>query len=50
MITIEVKPLGTITPTFEKYIESLGIEIIIEHIQKPALLGTARIIRNALSC
>ena len=34
----------------EKYIESLVIEIRIEHMQKSALLGTARIIRKALSC
>ena len=35
---------------FEKYIESLGIEIKIEHVQKSALLGTARIIRKVPSC
>ena len=34
----------------EKYIESLVNEIRIEHMQKSALLGTARIIRKALSC
>ena len=42
--------LGTTTTKFEKYIESLGIEIRIEHVQKLALLGTARIIRKILSC
>ena len=50
MITIEVRAVRTITPIFEKYIESLRIEIRIEHVQKSALLGTARIIRTALSC
>ena len=29
--------LGTITAALEKYIESLGIEIKIEHVQKSAL-------------
>ena len=50
VIPIVVGALGTITTKFEKYIESLGIEISIEHIQKTALLGTARIIRKVLSC
>ena len=49
-IAIVVGVLGTIATKFEKYIESLGIEIRIEHVQKSALLGTARIIRKVLSC
>ena len=47
---IVVGSLGTITTKFGNYIESLGIEIRIEHVQKSALLGTARIIRKVLSC
>ena len=39
-----------ITTKFEKYIESLGIDIRTEHVQNTALLGTARIIRKVLSC
>ena len=50
MIAIVVRALGAITKKFEKNIESLGIEIRIEHLQKSALLGTARIIRKVLSC
>ena len=50
VIPIVVGALGTITTTFEKYIESLGIEIRIKHVQKLALLGTARIISKVLSC
>ena len=46
MIAIVVRALGAITKKFEKNIESLGIEIRIEHLQKSALLGTARIIRK----
>ena len=49
VIPIVVGALGTITAKFE-YIESLGIEIRIEHVQKSALLGTARLIRKVLSC
>ena len=50
VIPIVVGALGTITIKFEKYIESLGIEVRIEHVQKSALLGAARIIRKVLSC
>ena len=50
VIPIVVGGLGTITTKFEEYIESLGIEIRMEHIQKSALLGTARIIRKLVSC
>ena len=50
VIPIVVEVLGTITTEFEKYIESFGIEIRIEHVQKKALIGTARIIRKVLSC
>ena len=46
MISIVVGSLETITTKFEKYIESIGIEIRIEHVQKSALSGTARIIRK----
>ena len=42
VIPIVVGALGTITTKFEKYIESLGIEIRIEHVQKSTLLGTAK--------
>ena len=50
VIPIIVGTLGTITTKFGKYIENLGIEIRIEHVQKSALLGTARTIRKVLSC
>ena len=40
VISIVVGALGTITTKFEKYIESLVIEIRIEHVQKLVLLGT----------
>ena len=50
VISIVAGALGTITTKFEKYIKSLGVEISIEHVEKSTLLGTARIIRNVLSC
>ena len=50
VIPIVVGVLKAITAKFEKYIESLEIKIRIENVQKSALLGTARIIRKALSC
>ena len=50
MIPIVVRVLGTTTTKFEKYTESLGTEIRIEHVQKSALLGTARTIRKVLPC
>ena len=46
VIPIVVGALGTVTAKFEKYIERLGIEIRIEHVQKSVLLGTARIIKR----
>ena len=49
VIPIAVGALGTIIRKFEKYIESLGIEIRIEPVQKSTLLGAARIIRKVLS-
>ena len=50
VIPIVFEALGTITTKFEKYLESSGIEIRIEHVQKSGLLGTTRIIRKVLPC
>ena len=47
VIPIVVGALGTITTKFEKYFQSLDIEIKIEHVQKSALLETARIIKKS---
>ena len=49
MIPIVVGAFAAITKKFEKYTESLKIEIKIEHVQKSALLTTARIIIKVLS-
>ena len=45
-IPIVVGVLGTITTKFEKYIESLGIDVRTGCVQKSTLLGTTRIIRK----
>ena len=50
VIPIVVGALRTIRTKFEKYIEKLRIEIRMEHVQKLALLGIARIIKKVLSC
>ena len=50
VIPIVVGALQTIRAKFEEHIESLGIDIRIEQVQKSALLGTARVIRKVLSC
>ena len=37
-----------ITTPFEKYVKEFGIEMRVEHVQKPALLGTVRVLRLVL--
>ena len=49
VIPIVVGALGIIITKFEKYIESLGIEIRTEHVQKSSCSGTVRITRKVLS-
>ena len=49
LIPIVAEALGAITKTFGNYIESVGIEIITEHVGISALLGTARKTRKVLS-
>ena len=51
MIKVEVIPvvigaLGTATKDFEKWIEKLDLDLTIEALQKPCLLGMARIKRS----
>ena len=46
VIPIIVGALGTVSKDLENYIEQLGITIWLEHLQKTALLGTARILRK----
>jgi len=45
VIPIIVGALGVISNRFEKFVMEAGIQNRIEHVQKTALLGTARIFR-----
>ena len=48
VIPIIVGALGAMSKDLENYIEQLEITIRLEHLQKTALLGTARILRKVL--
>ncbi|XP_063593739.1 uncharacterized protein LOC134770710 [Penaeus indicus] len=45
VIPVVVGALGAITNWLGKFMQEIGIEICIEHVQKTALLGTARVLR-----
>ena len=48
VIPVVVGALGTITKNLDKWIEKIGIKIKTEHLQKTAILGSARILREVL--
>ena len=48
IIPVVVGALGAITNLFGKCMQEIGIDIRIEHVQKTALLGTARVLRLVL--
>ena len=48
VIPVVIGALGTVTKHFEKWIEKVDLDLTIEALQKPCLLGTARIIRKVL--
>ena len=48
IIPIVVGALGAITNRLGKFMQEIGIDIRIEHVQKTALLGTARLLRLVL--
>ena len=48
IIPTVVGALGAITNRFGKFMQEIGIDIRIEHVQKTALLGTARLLRLVL--
>ena len=45
VIPIVVGALGAITTRIKKCVKEVGIEMCVEHEQKTALLGTARVLR-----
>ena len=50
VILLVVGALGSISSGFGKYIAAIRIEMKVEHAQKTALLGTARVLRLVLGC
>ena len=48
VVPVVVGALGAISTGFEKYITAIEIEMRVEHVQKTALMGTARILRLVL--
>ena len=49
VIPVVIGALGAISDKFDKHTEEIGVQIRLQVIQKTALLGTARILRNVLS-
>ena len=49
VVPVVIGTLGAVSDKFDKHIEKLGTTIRLEVIQKTALLGTARLLRNVLS-
>ena len=48
IIPIAVGALRAVSKQFEAYIKAIGIKMNVEHAQKTALLGSARILRLVL--
>ena len=48
VILIVVGALGAVSRKLDNWIEKLDVHMIAEHLQKTALLGTARILRRSL--
>ena len=48
VIPVVIVALGTVTKQFKKWIQKLDLKITVEMLQKPCLLGTARICRRVL--
>ena len=48
VIPVVIGSLGAVAKEFDKWIEKIGINLRAGHVQKTALLGTARILRKVL--
>ena len=48
VIPVVIGALGTVTKNFDKWLEKLELDLTVEMLQRPCLLGTARIIRKVL--
>ena len=49
VVPVVIGALGTVSDMFDQHMEKLGTTIRLEVIQKTALLGTTRLLRNVLS-
>ena len=49
VIPVVIGALGTVTKHFEKWIEKLDLDLTNGALEKPCLLGTAKMIRKVLS-
>ena len=48
VISVVIRALGTVTKDFKKWIEKLALDLTVEALRKPCLLGTTRIIGKVL--
>ena len=48
VVPIVVGALGAVTPNLSKHLDAIGVTTWIELLQKAALLGTARLLRQVL--
>ena len=48
VMPVVIGALGTVTMNFDKWLEKLELDLTVEMLQRPCLLGTARIIRKVL--
>ena len=49
VIPIVIGALGAVTKRLQYWIDRMGLNIRVEHLQKTSLLGTARILRKVLN-
>ena len=49
VILVVIGALGAISDKFDEHTEEIGVQIRLQVMQKTALLGTARILRNVSS-
>ena len=48
VIPVVIGALRTVTKNIDKWLKQLGLDLTVEMLQRPCLLGTARIIRKVL--
>ena len=48
VMQVVIRALGTVTKCFEKWIEKLDLDLTIKALQKPCLVGRARMIQQVL--